>query len=99
VLVDAGGRNIISTLFKQVTAWYTFSMHEKPQYPTPGGFNRLSKNSYVYREALFRLALQKKRKRDALVKRSMGMGRGAVISDEAAAAIARVLKEMLKDHR
>ena len=70
-------------------------MYEKPQYFTPDGFKRLSKNPYAGLNASQRLELLKKKRRAAILQRSMEKKDGAVISDKAAACIAKVLKEML----
>jgi hypothetical protein len=70
-------------------------MYEKPQYFTPDGFKRLSKNPYSEMSELRRLKLLKKKWRFALMQRSLKKKYGATISDEAAACLAHVLKGML----
>jgi hypothetical protein len=73
-------------------------MYEKPQYFTPDGYKRLSKNPYSDPKIAYRLELLKKRKRAELLKVTE-INKGITISDEAAANIAKVLKQMLNDRR
>jgi hypothetical protein len=76
-------------------------MYEKPQYFTPDGFKRLPKNPYSDMSAAQRMELLKKKKlvRASLLKQPMQKATGITLSDEAAASIAKVLKEMLNSHR
>jgi hypothetical protein len=78
---------------------YTFRMYEKPQYFTPDGYKRLSKNPYSDPKVAYRLELLKKLKRAELLKGAETKKSGITISDEAAAKIAMVLKEMLHSRR
>jgi hypothetical protein len=73
-------------------------MYEKPQYFTPDGFKRLSKNPCSDLTASQRLDLLKKKKLAALLMQPKNKG-GITLSDEAAASIAKVLKGMLNSSR
>jgi hypothetical protein len=70
-------------------------MYEKPQYLTPDGFKRLSKNPYSNLNAGQRLELLKKKNSSAPIQQSLKKGGGVVISDKAAALIAKAIKGML----
>ena len=74
-------------------------MYEKPQYLTPDGFKRLSKNPYSSLSAAQRLELLKKKNRVAPLQQSLQKGGGAVMSDKAAALIAKAIKGMLNSPR
>jgi hypothetical protein len=70
-------------------------MYEKPQYLTPDGLKRLSKNPYSSLSSAQRLELLKKKRRDIVLAQSIKKEGGIVISDKAAALIAKALKGML----
>jgi hypothetical protein len=70
-------------------------MYEKPQYLTPDGFRRLSKNPYSSLNEAQRRELLKKKKRISSLQQPMKKEGGVVISDKAAALIAKAISGML----
>ncbi|MBN1129796.1 MAG: hypothetical protein JXA71_12455 [Chitinispirillaceae bacterium] len=76
-------------------------MYENPQYLTPDGYRRMSKNPVkpVARDPNTALALIRKKKSDLLPKRSFSespSGKKPVLSEEAAKAIAAAISGMLR---
>lgn len=78
-------------------------MYEKPQYLTPDGFRRKSKNPFKTGENLnpnTALTLIRKKKMELLAKKSAfstaGSGTKLALSEEAAKAIAAAISGMLK---
>jgi len=73
-------------------------MYEKPQYFTPDGFKRLSKNPYKDPELQRQLVVMAKRKAVLSADgKTLRKTPGVTISDEAAKLIAGVLKGMLNN--
>jgi|WetSurMetagenome_2_1015567.scaffolds.fasta_scaffold78101_2 hypothetical protein len=70
-------------------------MYEKPQYFTPEGFKRLPKNPYSSKAMAEHLELLRKKKRAMMTQLTVKKKPGITLSDEAAAAIAKVLSTML----
>jgi hypothetical protein len=78
-------------------------MYEKPQYLTPDGYRRMSKNPLKAGTSLnpnTALTLIRKKKMELLAKKggtqTSGSGKKLVLSEEAAKAIAAAISGMLK---
>jgi hypothetical protein len=78
-------------------------MYEKPQYLTPDGYRRMSKNPLKAGNSFnpnTALTLIRKKKMELLAKKNMnqasGSGKKLVLSEEAAKAIAAAISGMLK---
>jgi hypothetical protein len=74
-------------------------MYEKPQYLTPDGFRRTSKNPFAGRDvssAQTALQLLRDKKKEMLARRVAGARPKMTLSDEAARLIAQAISGMLK---